>query len=74
MITAKLKNGKPIGAYQKGDWSKHPDFNEKNFKVYNSFKEFQEALNNVYVPFSEDEVKSLSSNPNSYCNDDNNWK
>lgn len=70
MITAKLKNGKLTGAYQKGDWSKHPLFNERDFKIFNSFKEFEEALKNVYLPFSEDEIKALTKEKN----DDHLWR
>jgi hypothetical protein len=72
MITV-LKN---TNKFQQGDFSKHKSFNPAKHKVYNNIEDWKKSedfpKSNI-SPFSKNEIKALN-NPNSYCNNDNNWK
>ena len=73
MITV-LKN---TNKFQKGDYSKHKNFDSSIHKVYNSLEEWKRSedypKSNNIIPFSKSEINALK-NPNSYYNNDNNWK
>ena len=73
MITV-IKN---TNKFQKGDFSKHKDFNPNVHKVYNSVEEWKNSEDypkyTGIIPFSDNQIKAIR-NPNSYCNNDNNWK
>jgi hypothetical protein len=63
--------------FQKGDFSKHKDFNPSIHKVYNTVEEWKQSEDypkaNRIIPFSDNEIKAIR-NPNSYCNNDYYWK
>ena len=63
--------------FQNGDYSKHKNFNSSIHKVYNNLEEWKQSSDypksNNIISFSENEIKALK-NPDSYCNNDNNWK
>jgi hypothetical protein len=73
MITVIINTNK----FQKGDFSKHKSFNPLIHKVYNTIEEWKQSKDypksNTITPFSKNEINALK-NPNSYCNNDNNWK
>jgi hypothetical protein len=73
MITV-LKN---TNKFQNGDYSKHKNFNSTIHKMYNNVEEWKQSENypksNNIIPFSKNEINAIK-NPNSYCNNDNNWK
>ena len=73
MITVVIGTNK----FQNGDYGKHKNFNSSIHKVYNNLEEWKQSSDypksNNIISFSENEIKALK-NPNSYCNNDNNWK
>ena len=73
MITV-VKN---TNKFQNGDYSNHKSFNSTIHKVYNNVEEWKQSndypKSNNIIPFSKSEINALK-NPNSYCNNDNNWK
>ena len=73
MITVVINTNK----FQNGDYSNHKSFNSCIHKVYNNLEEWKQSSDypksNNIIPFSKSEINALK-NPNSYCNNDNNWK
>ena len=73
MITV-VKN---TNKFQNGDYSTHKRFNSNIHKVYNNLEEWKQSedypKSNSIIPFSKSEIDAIT-NPNSYCNNDNNWK
>lgn len=73
MITV-VKN---TNKFQNGDFSNHKTFDPTIHKVYNNLEEWKQSENypksNNIIPFTESEINELK-RPNSYCNNDNNWK
>jgi len=68
---------KGTNKFQQGDFSKHKSFNSNIHKVYNTIEEWKKSedypKSNDIITFSDDEIKAIT-NPNSYCNNDYNWK
>jgi hypothetical protein len=68
---------KGTNMFQSGDFSGHKDFNPEIHKVYKSVNDFKKSIdypvNKGVSTFSEEEINKIK-NPNSFCNDDSNWK
>ena len=62
-ITAEINSkGKLTGRFQRGDWSKHSKFDNKKAKVFETEKDFDEAIEkhnkSVHEQFYDDVAKA----------------